>query len=93
MDEAKLAKLREELGCLEAAEERASAERRRLHQQIDFGYATETTRAREREVSDERRELHRKIDAIRELLALAPVHTGADVSFAPADGDLPLDAG
>jgi hypothetical protein len=92
MDEAKLARLREELGRLEAAEERVSAERRRLHQQIDLGYATETTRAREREVSDERRELHRKIDALRELLALSPAHSGAEVSVAPADHDLPLDA-
>ena len=93
MDEASLDKLREELKSLEAAEEKVSAERRRLHQQIDFGYATETTRTREREVSDERLELHRKIDALRELLALAPAPTGADVSVAPADGDLPLDAG
>jgi len=35
-----------ELVALEAEE------RRRLHQQIDFGYASETTRAREQEVSN-----------------------------------------
>jgi hypothetical protein len=70
-----------------------SAERRRLHQQIDFGYATETTRAREREVSDERHELHRRIDELRGLLGLGPAQTGVNVSVAPADDDLPLDAG
>lgn len=93
MDEGSLDALREELATLEVAEARVSAERRRLHQQIDFGYATETTRAREREISDERHEMHRRIDELRELLGLAPAHTAADVSVAPADGDLPLDAG
>jgi hypothetical protein len=93
MDEVSLDALREELATLEVAEARVSAERRRLHQQIDFGYATETTRAREREVSDERHELHRRIDELRELLGLAPAHTAANVSVAPADDDLPLDTG
>ena len=93
MDEASLDALREELATLEVAEARVSAERRRLHQQIDFGYATETTRLREREVSDERHEMHRRIDELRELLGLAPAHMTADVSVAPADDDLPLDAG
>jgi uncharacterized protein YlxW (UPF0749 family) len=60
--------LREELAALEAEEARLSAERRRLHNQIDYGYGNETTRAREREVSDARRELHERIDALRELL-------------------------
>jgi hypothetical protein len=59
-----------ELAALEAEEARVSAERRRLHQQIDFGYASETTRAHEREVSNHRRELHRRIDVLRELLGM-----------------------
>jgi hypothetical protein len=62
-------KLLVELAIAEAAEKRLSAERSRLHDQIDFGFATETTRAREREVSDKRQELHRRIDALREQLA------------------------
>lgn len=57
-----------ELAALEEEEAQVSAERRHLHRQIDFGYASETTRAREREVSDHRRELHARIDAIRENL-------------------------
>ena len=57
-----------ELAALEEEEAQVSAERRHLHRQIDFGYATETTRAREREVSDHRRELHARIDALRENL-------------------------
>ena len=60
--------LREQLAALEAAEARVSAERRQLHNQIDYGYATAATRAREREISAERRELHRRIDSLRELL-------------------------
>lgn len=68
MDEATLDELREELAALESAETRISAERRRLHQQIDFGFSTAETHAREREVSDERRRLHRRIDSLRELL-------------------------
>ena len=70
MDEAERDALREELEILEEAETRLSAERRRLHDQIDFGFATESTRARERQVSDERRELHRRIDALREVLGV-----------------------
>jgi hypothetical protein len=62
--------LREELATLEAEEVRISAERRRLHNQIDFGYATESARARERAVSDERRRLHRRIDSLRETLGV-----------------------
>lgn len=57
-----------ELAALEEEEAQVSAERRHLHRQIGFGYASETTRAREREVSDHRRELHARIDAIRENL-------------------------
>jgi len=70
MEEANLLTLREELAALEAEEARISAERRRLHHQIDYGFATETTRAREREVSDHRRQLHRRIDALRERLGI-----------------------
>lgn len=70
VDEGRLDDLRKELASLEATEARISAERRRLHEQIDFGYASEATRAREREVSDERRELHRRIDELRELLGV-----------------------
>jgi hypothetical protein len=60
--------LRVQLAALEAEEALVSAERRRLHDQIDYGFATETTRAREREVSDHRQQLHRRIDALRALL-------------------------
>jgi hypothetical protein len=81
--------LREELATLEAAEARVSAQRRRLHEQIDFGYATESSRTLEREVSDERRRLHERIDAVRKLLGL---EAGPAASVEPADGDLlPLD--
>jgi hypothetical protein len=48
MDEATLDALREELSRLESEEARVSAERRRLHNQIDSGFGTETARARER---------------------------------------------
>jgi uncharacterized protein YlxW (UPF0749 family) len=61
--------LRAELTQLEAQEAMLSAQRRHLHNQIDYGYATDATRGREREVSDERRQLHRRIDELRELLA------------------------
>jgi len=43
MEEASLDDLGEELAALEAEETRVSAERRRLHHQIDYGFATETT--------------------------------------------------
>jgi hypothetical protein len=57
-----------ELSQMEADEARLSAERNRLQDKIDFGFGTESTRAREREVSDERREVHERIDALREQL-------------------------
>jgi hypothetical protein len=60
--------LRRKLAELEAIEAQLSRERHFLHNKIDFGFATATTRAREREVSDKRRELHRRIDALREQL-------------------------
>jgi hypothetical protein len=59
-----------ELEALEAEEAQISAERRRLHERIDRGFATSAARVREREVSDHRRELHRRIDALRERLGL-----------------------
>ena len=71
MDEAKLDELREELAALEAEEALVSAQRRHLHQKIDFGYATDEARAREREISERRQELHRRIDELRELLGLS----------------------
>jgi hypothetical protein len=70
MEEPGLDDLRQELAALEDEEKRVSAERRHLHRQLDFGFATETTRAREHEVSRRRRELHRRIDALRERLGL-----------------------
>ena len=70
MEEARLPDLHEELAALEAEEALVSASRRRLHHQLDFGFAHETTRVRERELSDRRRELHRRIDELREVLGL-----------------------
>jgi hypothetical protein len=70
LDERTLDALREELAELEAAETRISAERRRLQQQIDSGFANETVCAREREVSNERRDLHQRIDALQVLLGI-----------------------
>ena len=65
--------LRAELALLEAQEAQFSATRRHLHNQIDFGYATDRTRAREREVSRERRQLQQRIDELRELLSARDV--------------------
>lgn len=59
-----------------------SAQRRHLHQQIDFGYATDEARAREREVSDHRRELHRRIDELRERLGPPGDDAAAEPSLA-----------
>lgn len=73
MDEAELADLRAELTRFEDEEALLSAQRRHLHQKIDFGYATDETRAREREVSDQRLALHRRIDELRELLGTRPI--------------------
>jgi hypothetical protein len=70
MEETNADDLHAELARLEAEEKRLSAERKSLHNKIDFGYGTEETRARERQVSDERHELHRSIDALREQLGL-----------------------
>jgi hypothetical protein len=70
MIDSTLGSLAEELAALEAEEATVSAERRRLQQQIDNGFATDMSRAREREVSLRRRELHLQIDAIRVRLGL-----------------------
>ena len=82
VDEANFDDLRKELASLEAAETKISAERRRLHDKIDYGFADEATQAREREVSDERQKLHQRIDALRELLG--------DSEEDPATADAPL---
>jgi hypothetical protein len=68
MDEETLDDLRKELAVLKAREERLSAERDRLHHQIDFGFESGTTREREREVSAERRQLHQRIELVRKIL-------------------------
>src|SRR4029077_21128061 len=67
-DETNLDDLRKELASLEAAETKISAERRRLHDKIDYGFADAATHAREREISDERKQLHQRIETLRELL-------------------------
>jgi uncharacterized protein YlxW (UPF0749 family) len=79
MDEASHDDLRQELARLEDDEARVSAQRRHLHRQIDFGFASDEARAREREISDERRELHRRIDELRELLGM-PSARGAGLA-------------
>jgi len=68
MSELSLDDLRAELARLEGEEAELSAARSRLQHQIDFGFESETTRAREREVSAKRLELHRRIDSIRARL-------------------------
>jgi hypothetical protein len=69
MEQPGLEALRDELAQLEAREAMVSAQRRHLHNQIDFGYATDdATKARERVVSDERRQLHQRIGALREQI-------------------------
>lgn len=69
MDEASLDDLRKELAVLQAEEEQLSAERDRLHHQIDFAFESGTTREREREVSAARRELHQRIDLVQKILS------------------------
>lgn len=89
MDEAKLEAFRKELARLEDEEAQVSAQRRHLHHQIDFGYASDETRAREREISDRRHDLHRRIDSLRELLGLAsgPGEAPGEESEALVDSD------
>ena len=72
MEPENLDEVRKELARLEDEEALVSAQRRHLHHQIDFGYASDDTRAREREVSDRRYELHRRIDELRERLGMQP---------------------
>jgi len=67
-DQRSIDDLREELAALEAKAVRLSQTRSHLHNQIDFGLETSTTREREREVSDERNEIHRQIDSLKETL-------------------------
>jgi cell division protein FtsB len=68
MDEASLDELRRELAALQAEEQELSAERDRLHHQIDFGFESATTRDREQEVSAARRDLHQRIDLVQKIL-------------------------
>ncbi len=60
--------LRVELADLEAKAARLSQARSQLHDKIDLGFETGTTREREREVSDERNEIHRQIDSLKETI-------------------------
>jgi regulator of replication initiation timing len=68
MDKESVDGLRAELAKLMAEEERLSAERKRLHDKIDYGFGTDDTREREREVSDARQDLHQRIDALRQRI-------------------------
>ena len=85
MDGASLDELRDEIATLEATEKQISAERRRLHHQIDYGFANAATLAREREVSDERRRLHQRIDSLRERLRARGAPAGSDSKPAAPD--------
>jgi hypothetical protein len=69
MDEASVHDLRKELAALQVEERRLSAERDRLHHQIDFGFESETTRERELTVSAARRELHERIESVQKMLS------------------------
>lgn len=69
MNEGTLDDLRKELAVLKAQEERLSAERERLHHQIDFGFESGTTREREQEVSAARRDVHERIEVVRKILS------------------------
>lgn len=68
MDESVMSDLQRELVALRAEEARLSAERDRLHHQIDFGFESGTTRERERKVSAARRDLHRRIQLVTKVL-------------------------
>jgi uncharacterized protein YlxW (UPF0749 family) len=68
MDEASLSDLRQELADLQAQEQQLSAERDRLHHQIDFGFESGATRERELDVSAARRELHERIDLLSKIV-------------------------
>jgi hypothetical protein len=73
MDESVMADLHKELAVLRAEEARLSAERERLHHQIDFGFESATTSDREREISAARRDLHRRIELVRKVLTARQV--------------------
>jgi uncharacterized protein YlxW (UPF0749 family) len=73
MDNTSVDGLRAELAQLLTEEERLSAERKRLHDKIDFGFGSDETRAREREVSDARQEVHNRINALRERIGSVEV--------------------
>ncbi len=62
------ADLRAELEALERREEHLSIERRRLHDQLDKGFANEVAIERERKISEERLAIHHRIDELRALL-------------------------
>jgi len=68
MDSESVDGLRAELAKLMAEEERLSAERKRLHDKIDFGFGSDDSRAREREVSQARQDVHGRIDALRQRI-------------------------
>jgi hypothetical protein len=73
MNDDSLDELRKELAALKAEEARLSAERDRLHHQIDFGFASGTAREHEREVSAARRQVHQRIDLVRKILTARQV--------------------
>ncbi len=70
MHDVSIEDLRAELAQLEVREALVSAKRRHLHQQIDYGYASEATGAHEHEISYERRQLRQRIDALRKTLSM-----------------------
>lgn len=73
MEDANFEDLRHELTLLKAEEQKLSAERERLHHQIDFGFESRTTREREREVSVARRDLQQRIDLLHKVLTMRQV--------------------
>lgn len=73
MDAASLDDLHQELAVLKAQEKRLSAERERLHHQLDFGFESTTTSEREQEVSAARRELHQRIELVQKILSARQV--------------------
>jgi predicted nucleic acid-binding Zn-ribbon protein len=70
MERPSIDELRSEIADLEDQASRLSATRSQIHDKIDRGFETSTTREREREVSDERKELHERIDSLKQALRL-----------------------
>jgi hypothetical protein len=70
MENRSIEELRGAIADLEDQAARLSAARSQLHDKIDFGFETATTRDREREISHERNELHERIDSLKEALRL-----------------------